>query len=150
MRNGGATLFLTILVRTRWPTTSSPSFSLANTADVDAAGAVKLQSAATGRRFGAAEHDADFFADLIDEDDRGLALGNRTGQFSHRLAHQASLQTDMRVADFAVEFPLRNQGRDRVDHDDVDGVRFNEHLGDLHRLFAVARLADEQRFEVDA
>ena len=45
---------------------------------------------------------------------------------------------------------LRHEGGDRVDDDHVDGVALDEHLGDVHRLFAVARLAHEQRFEVDA
>ena len=45
---------------------------------------------------------------------------------------------------------LGTQGGDRVDDDHVDRVRLDEHFGDLHRFFAVAGLADEQRSEVDA
>ncbi len=56
----------------------------------------------------------------------------------------------MRIADFAFEFLLGHQGGDRVDDDHIDRVAFDQHFGDLHRFFAVARLADEQRFELHA
>src|SRR3712207_8625105 len=41
-----------------------------------------------------AEHHADLFTDLVDEDDRALALGDRPGQLSKRLAHQAGLRSE--------------------------------------------------------
>ena len=97
-------------------------FELADAANVDSAGAVELQCAAAGRRFGAAEHHADFLADLVDEDNDRFALGNDAGQLSHRLAHQPGLQAHVRVADVAFEFCSGHQGGDRVDDDDVDGV----------------------------
>ena len=113
--------------------------------------AVELQGPAAGGRFGAAEHDADLLADLVDEDHDGAwLLAIAAGELAERLAHQPGLQADVRIADFAVEFLLGHEGGDRVDDDHVDRVRLDEHLGDLHRLFAVAGLADEQRFEVDA
>ena len=80
----------------------------------------------------------------------GAALGDRGGELAERLAHEPGLQADVRVADFAVELLLGHEGGHRVDDDHVDRVRLDEHLGDLHGLFAVARLADEQHFEVDA
>ncbi len=80
----------------------------------------------------------------------GLALGDGAGELAERLAHQAGLQADVRVADFAFEFLARHQGGHRVDDDHVDGVGLDEHFGDVHGLFAAARLADQQGFEVDA
>ena len=56
----------------------------------------------------------------------------------------------MRIADLAFEFLLGHQGGHGVDDDDVDGVRFDEHFGDVHRLFAAAGLADQERFQLDA
>ncbi len=56
----------------------------------------------------------------------------------------------MRIADLSVQLGLRNQGRNRVDHDDVDRVGFDEHLGNLQPLLPVGRLADQQVFEIDA
>ena len=111
---------------------------------------VKLQGPTAGGRFRAAEHDADFLANLVDENDAGFALGNGAGQFAHGLAHQPGLQADMRIAHFTIEFLLRHQGRHRVDDDNIDGVALDQHLGDVHRFFAAAGLADEQRFQVDA
>ena len=72
------------------------------------------------------------------------------GELAERLAHQPGLQADVRIADLAVEFLLGHQGGDRVDDDHVDRVDFDEHLGDVHRFFAVAGLAHQQRLEVDA
>ncbi len=51
-----------------------------------------------------------------------LLLEIVAGELAHRLAHQAGLQTDVRVADFAVELLLGHQGGDRVDDDHVDRV----------------------------
>ena len=47
---------------------------LADAADIDPAGSVELQRPAAGRGFGAAEHDADLLADLVDEDRRPCRL----------------------------------------------------------------------------
>ena len=149
-RNGGATLFLTTFARTRWPTTSSPSLSWPMRRTSMRQERVELQRPAAGRGFGTAEHHADLLADLVDEDHRGLALGDRAGQLAHRLAHQPGLQADVRIADLAFQFLLGHQRGDRVDDDHVDGVGLDQHLGDLHRLFAAARLADQQRFQFDA
>ena len=44
-------------------------FELVDAADVESAGAVEFECPAAGCGFGAAEHHADFFADLVDEDD---------------------------------------------------------------------------------
>ena len=56
----------------------------------------------------------------------------------------------MRIADLALKFLLGHQGGHRVDNDHVDGIALNEHLGDVHGLFAAAGLADQERFELDA
>ena len=110
-------------------------------ADVDRGTSVELERPAAGGRLGAAEHDADLFADLVDEDQARLRLGDDRRQLAERLAHQARLQSDVRLADLAVDLRLRHEGGDRVDDDDVDGVRVDQHLGDLQGLFAVVRLA---------
>src|SRR5262249_6482716 len=62
--------------------------------DVDATGAVKLERPAAGRRLGAAEHHADFLADLVDEDQDALRTRDSAGELAQRLAHQASLDPD--------------------------------------------------------
>ena len=70
--------------------------------------------------------------------------------FAHRLAHQSGLQADVGVADIALQFLPGNQGRHRVDDDDVDRVRFNQHFGNVHGFFAAAGLAHQERFQFDA
>ncbi len=117
---------------------------------IDSSRTVEFQSTATGRRFRATEHHSDLFPDLVDEDHATFALGDRPGQFPHRLAHHPSLQSDVGGADFAIEFNLGHQCGDRVDDDQVDGVGLDQHLGDLQSFFAVGGLADEEFFEVDS
>src|SRR5579863_5251491 len=51
-------------------------------ADVDANGGVELEGAAAGGGFGIAEHDTDFFADLVDEDQCGARFGDRAGELA--------------------------------------------------------------------
>ena len=99
---------------------------------------------------GIAEHHADLLADLVDEDHRRLALADRAGQLPHRLAHQPGLQADVRIADFAFEFLLGHQGGHGVDDDHVHGVGADQHFRDVHGLFAAARLADQEGFQLDA
>ena len=116
----------------------------ADAADVEAHGRVELERVAAGRRLRVAEHDADLHADLVDEDDQRVRLRDRAGELAQRLAHEARLQADVGVAHLALELGLRRQRRDRVDDDDVDGVRAHQHVGDLERLLAAVRLRDEQ------
>ena len=74
----------------------------------------------------------------------------RTGQLAQRLAHEPGLDADERVAHLALDLRPRHERRDRVDDDDVDAARADEGLGDLERLLAGVRLADEQLVDVDA
>ena len=132
------------------PIVLSPSFSVLTRRTSTRHERVELEGPAARRRFGAAEHHADLLADLVDEDHRGARFGDGPGELPHGLAHHAGLQADVRIADFAIELRLGHEGRHRVDHDDVDRVGFDQHLGDLQALFPVGRLADEQVFEIDA
>ena len=72
------------------------------------------------------------------------------GQLAQGLAHQPGLDADERVAHLALDLGARHERRDRVDDDDVDAARADERLGDLERLLAGVRLADEQLVDVDA
>src|SRR5262249_48541938 len=53
---------------------------------------IELEGASTGRRFVAAKHDADFFANLVDKHDAGVGARHDAGEFPHRLRHQPCLQ----------------------------------------------------------
>jgi hypothetical protein len=54
------------------------------------------------------------------------------------------------VAHLAVEFRLRHQRSDRVNHQNVDGIRAHQRLDDLQRLLAVVRLRDQQVVDIYA
>ena len=148
-RNGGATLFLTTLTLTREPVDFLAVLDRPDPPDVDPARAVELQGPAAGRGLGAAEHDADLLADLVDEDQHALGPRDAAGQLAQGLAHQPGLQADVAVADLPLDLGPGHQGRHRVDHDDVDRVGQHQHLGDLERLLGAAGLADQERLDVD-
>ena len=119
-------------------------------ADVEAHARVKFQRLAAGRRFGIAEHDADFFAQLVGENARRLGLGQNRGELAQRLAHQPRLHAHRGHAHLAFEFGLRHQRGDGINHDDVQRVRARERFANRQRLFAGIRLRDEQVVQVHA
>src|SRR5689334_5753938 len=119
-------------------------------ADVEPHRRVKLQRAAAGGGFRIAEHDADLFANLIDEDQAGPRLVDRAGQLAERLRHEPRLQTHVAIAHFAIELALGHQRRDRIDHQHVDLARRDQVRGDFQRLLTVIGLGDEQVVHVDA
>ena len=127
-----------------------PGLEGLDAADVHAHAGVELQRAATGRRLGVAEHDADLLAQLVREDERGLAAVDRAGQLAQGLAHQAGLQADEGVAHVAFDLGAWHERGHRVDDHDVDAAGADERLGDLERLLAGVGLADEQLIDVDA
>ena len=55
-----------------------------------------------------------------------------------------------RLPHLALELHPRGQRGDRVDGDDVDRARADQHVDDLERLLAVVGLGDEQLVGVDA
>src|SRR5438270_10450524 len=67
-------------------------------ADIDADRGVELQRLATGGRLRIAEHHANLLANLVDEDQTGARLRNRSRKLSESLRHETSLQPHMRVA----------------------------------------------------
>ena len=51
-----------------------------------------------------------------------------------RLAHQAGLQTDVLVANFALHLRTRYQGGHGINHDHIHGIGLDEHFGNLQRF----------------
>src|SRR5687768_14444131 len=74
----------------------------ADAADVHAHRGVKLERVAAGSGLGVAEHDADFHADLIDEDDQRIGALDVGGELAQRLAHETRLQAHLRFAHLAL------------------------------------------------
>ena len=122
----------------------------ADPTDVDPDRRVELQRASAGRRLRTPEHHADLLADLVDEDQAGVRLGDEARELAERLAHQAGLEADEGVAHLPLDLRLRDERRDGVDDDDVDRAGARERLADVERLLTVVRLGDQQRVEVDA
>jgi len=125
-------------------------FQRLDAAHVDAHARIELERAAAGRDLGVAVHDADLFAQLVDENDDGVRFADRAGQLAQRLRHKARVQTDKAVAHLALDLRARHERRDGVDHDDVDRAGAHERLGDLKRLLAGVRLGDEHILDLDA
>ena len=103
-------------------------------ADVETERGVELERLATGGGLGVAEHDADLFAELVDEHHRGVGAIDGAGQLAERLAHEAGLEPDVAVAHVAFDFGLGHQRRDRIDDDDVDRAGADQDLDDLEAL----------------
>src|SRR5439155_3327223 len=119
-------------------------FQRSDAADIHAHGGVKLERVAASGGFGVAEHDTNFHANLVDEDDHGLGTRNSRRKFPQGLRHQSSLQSHMGVAHLTFDFRFRHQRGDRVDGQDVDGAAAYQGFGDFQRLFAVVRLGDQK------
>ena len=78
----------------------------------------------------------------------GVRAAHGAGQLAQGLAHQPGLDADERVAHLAFDLGSRHEGRHGVEDDAVDAARADEGLGDLERLLAGVRLADEELVDV--
>src|SRR5271165_420678 len=121
-----------------------------NAANVHAHGSIKLQRASARGSLRIAEHYANLFADLVDEDEAGVGLGDNGGEFAQRLRHKAGLQTHLRIAHVPFEFGLGDESGDGVDYNDVDAPGADQRFGNFERLLAVVGLGDEQVVDIDA
>ena len=92
---------------------------------------IEFQGLTTGRGFGGTKHDADFLAQLVDENGGGAGVVQGTGHFPKRLAHEASLQAHVAIPHVAFYFGLRGEGGHGVNDDEVDGAGADQHVGDL-------------------
>src|SRR5579875_1968289 len=116
--------------------------------DVETDRGVELQRPAARRGLGAAEHDADLLAQLVDEDGDGVGPVQRGCQLAQGLRHEPGLQPDVRVAHVTFDLGAGGQRSDRVDHDHVEGPGADQHVGYLQRLLAGVRLGDEEVVDV--
>ena len=121
-----------------------------NAANVEANRRIELECIATRCRFGTAKHHADLHANLVYENNHRVRALDITRQLAKRLRHQAGLQTHMRVAHLTLDLRFRRQRGDRIDDNDADRSRANQHVGDLERLFAGIGLRYQQFVDIDA
>lgn len=125
-------------------------FNGADAANVNADGGVEFEGVTAGGGFRIAKHDADFHADLVDEDDQRVGTGDGGGQFTQCLTHQAGLQPHVRITHFAFQFGFRHQGSHRVDNQNVNGAGTDQRVGNFKSLFTGIRLGNQQIFNIYA
>lgn len=112
--------------------------------DVKAYGRIELECIAAGSRLGIAEHDADFLAQLVDEDAGGVRLADIRRELAERLAHETCLKTDAVVTHIAFDFSLRREGGHRVNDYDIYSRGTDELVGYFECLLAIIRLGYEE------
>ena len=71
-----------------------------------------------------------------------LRLGQGAGQLAQGLGHEPGLQPDVGVPHLPLDLGTGGQGRHRVDDQDVEGARADQHVGDLEGLLAGVGLGD--------
>src|SRR4029077_4461625 len=76
---------------------------------------VELERLAAAGRLRAAEHHADLFPELVDEDRGGLALAQLAVDLAQGLGHEPGLEPDVAVPHLALDLRLGHQRGDRVD-----------------------------------
>src|SRR5437764_1052708 len=79
----------------------------ADAANVETKRRIEFQRAAAASSLRTAEHHADFFANLVNEDEARVGLRHDRCQFAQRLRHQASLKAGQRIAHLAIELRTR-------------------------------------------
>ena len=125
-------------------------FDCGNAANVNAHRRVKLQCTPARSSFGIAEHYADFFANLVDEDQTSARLRNRPGQLTQGLRHKPCLQSHVTVAHLAIEFSFGYERSNGVDDEHINRSRAHQSLGDFERLLSVVRLRDQQVVDINS
>ena len=119
-------------------------------AHFEAHGRIEFKRIASGRRFGVAEHNADFHADLVYKYKQGFRLSDNCGKFAQRLAHKARLKSHVGISHIAFDFRLRSKGGNGVHNDNVDRTGTHQTFGYFQSLLAGIRLRNPQFVDVDA
>jgi len=125
-------------------------FDGTDAADVEAHGGVEFEGLTAWGGFGVAEHDADFFTNLVGEDGAGAGLGDDGSEFPHGGGHEARLGANGGVADFAVEFLAGDEGGDGIQDDDFEGIGADEGFADAQGFLTGAGLGDEEFVHIHA
>src|SRR6266702_1789559 len=88
------------------------------------------------------KHHTDFFTQLIGEDNRRVGVADGTCELTHGLTHQASLQADMGVAHFTLNFSTRCESGYRVDDDHINSVTTDKRIDNFQGLLTSIGLRD--------
>ena len=123
---------------------------IAESAHIESERSVKLEGVSSCGHFWIAKGDVDFFAQLVDEDASGARFGERSRDFSQRLAHEPCLQSEFVVPHLPFQFGFRGERCHRVHHHKVDSGRADEGVGYFERVFSTVGLCHEEGFDVNS
>jgi len=93
---------------------------------------------------------ADLLPHLINKDQQRVGARHGSRQLAQGLRHEPGVQAHVTVAHLPFQLRPRHKGRNAVDNQNVDRPRTHQRIGDLQRLFAGVRLADQQIIDVHA
>ena len=119
-------------------------FDLADATDIEPNRSIELQGITTGGGLRITEHHTDLLTKLVDEDNGGVGLIDRSGHLTQRLTHQTCLQTHFVITHFTVDLCFRRQSRNGVNDDQVYGSRTNQLVCYLQGLLTAIRLRDQE------
>ena len=125
-------------------------FERFDAAHVDADAREVFERAAARRRFGVAVHNADLLAQLVDEDDDGIRLGDGARELAQRLRHQPRHHADAALAHLSFKLAAREESGHGVHHDDIHRAGAHKRFGNIESLLAGVRLGDEKVIDIHA
>ncbi len=92
-------------------------FQCLDATNIEANRGVELERLTAGGGLGAAEEDANFLSQLVDEDDGGSGLIKTTGELAKSLRHESCLEAHVGVSHVSFELCPRDKRCYRVDND---------------------------------
>mmetsp|Transcript_28580 Transcript_28580/g.59865 ORF Transcript_28580/g.59865 Transcript_28580/m.59865 type:complete len:270 (+) Transcript_28580:1195-2004(+) len=110
-------------------------------AGVEADRRIKLECITTGGDLGGTINDTNLGAQLVQENNRALAEGQRTRDFSHCLGHQPSLEANLSIGHISLELGSGYQCGYAVHHNHIDRRRSDEFVDDVQGHFSAVGLA---------
>jgi len=141
--------FLTTFTRV-WLPRHLPFLDLADAPDIETDRRIEFEGIAAGGGFGAAEHHADLHANLIDEDDEGVGAGDRGGEFTQGLAHQAGMEAHCGCRPSRLRVRRAGERGHGVHHQHVDRGGAHQGVANFQGLLAGVGLRDQKVVEIDA
>ena len=123
-------------------------FDGAGAANVQAHRGVELQRIATSGGFWAAKHDANFHADLVDENDHAIGFLDVRGELAQGLTHQTGLQARQAITHLAFQFGFGCQSGHRVHHNQIHCARAHQAVHNFQGLLTRVGLADQHILQI--
>mmetsp|Transcript_29608 Transcript_29608/g.45224 ORF Transcript_29608/g.45224 Transcript_29608/m.45224 type:complete len:259 (+) Transcript_29608:250-1026(+) len=104
--------------------------------DIEPNGRIKLEGHASRCHLGTAINDSNLGTELIDENDGALGHGKAAGNFSHGLAHEPSLQSNLLVAHVTLQFSPGHQSGHTVYNNYIHSRRPHQLIDNIQGHFS--------------